>query len=291
VNQLVELMTAEKSKLQEKILALESEVGGYHKQTEQLRLSSERKEQQVSRLQLEQSALKEKSSQQKSLLNTTLHKTRKELRSVQQQLESMTQCLTAERQCHMAVKSRLESSEQSKADLLQELRKQKTENKKLQEVLLQTQHEEAQDSQSRHQTLESQLNNARDKEKKSREQILALRGRLTRSQRAHEQLQIHCSVLEKEVETQVQRLTSTRSRRSKEEMKLVQECRKKDELLGTYLHKISTCQEEQLTLQKEIRGLKKKLSSEEKQRKELKLKVEVSVYLLFVFEVPRLMVY
>ncbi|CAI8008972.1 hypothetical protein GBAR_LOCUS6084 [Geodia barretti] len=63
VNQLVELMTAEKSKLQEKIIALESEVDGCHKQTEQLRLSSERKEEHVSRLQLEQSALKEKSSQ------------------------------------------------------------------------------------------------------------------------------------------------------------------------------------------------------------------------------------
>ncbi|CAI8008974.1 hypothetical protein GBAR_LOCUS6084 [Geodia barretti] len=41
----------------------ESEVDGCHKQTEQLRLSSERKEEHVSRLQLEQSALKEKSSQ------------------------------------------------------------------------------------------------------------------------------------------------------------------------------------------------------------------------------------
>ena len=94
--------------------------------------------------------------------------------------------------------------------------------------------QEAQDSQSHHQTLKSQLKTAREKDKKSREEILALRGRLTRSQRAHEQLQIHCSVLEKEVETQVQRLASMRSQRSKEEMKLVQECRRK---VGFFHHK------------------------------------------------------
>ena len=94
--------------------------------------------------------------------------------------------------------------------------------------------EEASKQRSESETLHLQLRNSKQKQQRLRDEILALRGRLANSRKTHEQLQAHCSALEKTVEGKTQKLLSAARAgggggggRSKEEIRLAKECRKK----------------------------------------------------------------
>ena len=93
--------------------------------------------------------------------------------------------------------------------------------------LLNTAHEQTSKCRAQNKTLQSQLENSKRREQKLRDEILALRGRLTCCRKAHEQLQTHCSVLEKEVESRVKEVSTIQARRSRKESRLAKECRKK----------------------------------------------------------------
>ena len=90
-------------------------------------------------------------------------------------------------------------------------------------------------------TLRSQLENSKRREQKSRDEILALRGRLTRCRKVHEQLQVHCSVLEREVESRVKQASAVQTKKRREETRLAKECRKKVKSAFKYL----VCREQQ----------------------------------------------
>lgn len=87
--------------------------------------------------------------------------------------------------------------------------------------------EESNSCQSQNSSLQLQLKHLKQKEQKSRDEILALRGRINHCRKAHEQLQAHCSVLEREVEARTKPVPVTRARKSGEEIWLAKECRKK----------------------------------------------------------------
>ena len=92
--------------------------------------------------------------------------------------------------------------------------------------------EQASKQRSESETLHLQLRNSKQKQQRSRDEILALRGRLANSRKTHEQLQAHCSALERTVEGQTQKLSSVvrtggGGGRSKDEVRLAKECRKK----------------------------------------------------------------
>ena len=89
---------------------------------------------------------------------------------------------------------------------------------------LTTAKEQLNESQSRQEELQSQLKTSKQK---TRDEILALRGKLTRNQRTRDQLKAHCTLLEKEVETRVHQVSLVKAGRTKEETRLAKECRKK----------------------------------------------------------------
>lgn len=75
-----------------------------------------------------------------------------------------------------------------------------------------------------HCSTQTRLEGLKQKYKHSQDEILALRGRLTISQKSQEKLQARCSVLERPASSPIVLKVSTRSR---EEQKLAAECRRK----------------------------------------------------------------
>ena len=78
--------------------------------------------------------------------------------------------------------------------------------------------------------LQNKLETVQQKLKHSQEEVLALKGRLTNSRKSHDQLQVKCS----ELDRALNEATTTKSptvvkvaSRSKEEIRLLTECKRK----------------------------------------------------------------
>jgi len=216
--------------------------------------------------------------QETSALSIAMETAQQQLCETKAELNSLTAHLEEERtksskihRNEMQMKQKLKCLQEENKRMCGTLESQCAENVKLSSQLCRAQ-EQMKTLQAENSFVKTKFEGLQQKHKHSQDEVLALRGRLTTSQKSQEKLQVKCSALEKSASSPTVLKVSTRS---KEEQKLAAECRRKDELLASYVKEVSVVHQDQQRLQEEVCNLQQRLRAEEQARDVLSTALEV----------------
>eukprot|EP00731_Ephydatia_muelleri_P015515 Em0008g1235a len=162
------------------------------------------------------------------------------------ELESFGQCQVKD------LEAKLHAAFAQHKKIKQNLEIQSSENMTLKVELAHMQ-EKQRVAQSERKHLEAQLQECQQRCSQQSNEVLALKGRLTNSKKAYEKLQAQCSQLE----AQSPKVIKVYTRRNEEE-RLLNECKKKDDLLASCVRETSYVRKEQSILLEQLRNMEAK---------------------------------
>ncbi|XP_064383941.1 myosin-11-like isoform X2 [Halichondria panicea] len=274
MSQLVDLMTSEKIELTNKITVLKAELESAKDELTKLgecRMQAD-KDKKSYRTQLKE--LKRNEKHGILTLNVVLEATRKELEATKLKLSRLSSDLEKSQtetkhltERNSALEARLAAVQSKKTEQLASLSK-KTEEKAKLSSQLTNWRERCYTLRADNTQLMSSLTSAQKNFHHSQDEVLALRGRLTSTRKACEQLQMKCTSLEHTVETLARRSPTVVRvpSRSREEVRLTEECKRKDVLFTSCMKDMSASNSKNHLLQKDVNVLQSQLETEKRER-------------------------
>ncbi|KAL5490782.1 hypothetical protein EMCRGX_G015966 [Ephydatia muelleri] len=260
VDQLMDLMSVEKTSLLSRITRMETELKEEreHREGQMTQMEVEKAQWLSLEQQLRQEAEDEAHRWAKMVEaeRTTTRSLKEQLSGLEEELVSKNKViaeLESFGQCQVKdLEAKLHAAFAQHKKIKQNLEIQSSENMTLKVELAHMQ-EKQRVAQSERKHLEAQLQECQQRCSQQSNEVLALKGRLTNSKKAYEKLQAQCSQLE----AQSPKVIKVYTRRNEEE-RLLNECKKKDDLLASCVRETSYVRKEQSILLEQLRNMEAK---------------------------------